>query len=44
MKLLKDPKVEKLTEENFIPRGAIIVYTEWFNIITLLLKIKYNLM
>lgn len=30
LKLKKDPKVEQLSIENFIPRGAMIVNTEWF--------------
>jgi hypothetical protein len=29
LKLKKDPKVEKLTIENFIPRGAIIRQAGW---------------
>lgn len=29
-KLKRDPQVEKLSIENFIPRGAIIKHTGWF--------------
>ncbi len=29
LKLKNDPKVEQLSEENFIPRGAILTRSEW---------------
>ena len=29
LRVKKDPKVEKLNIENFIPRGAILKYSEW---------------
>ena len=29
LRLKKDPKVEQLTIENFIPRGATLKYSEW---------------
>ena len=33
LKLKKDPKVEKLTIENFIPRGAIIRQAGWYKFV-----------
>ena len=29
LKIKKDPKIEHLTNKNFIPRGAILKNTEW---------------
>lgn len=30
IKLRKDPKIDKLTIENFLPRGSVIINTEWY--------------
>lgn len=41
LKLRKNPKVEQLSIDNFIPRGAIILNCEWYDFIFLLLFIFF---